>query len=495
MQRQSSTVQEKKLEDNYEVIVVGGGIAGLATAAYSTLAGKKVLIVEKRPEHFFKRRPQFIAMKESSKETFRQLYWKKKHKISKKAEDLYQRLNSDVMEHYNIKDIQDLLMELSNPGLLTVKYESEVTKINMKQGSVEISSPSSKPKKTSCDFLVISDGAKSKTVGLVQPPIEYKPLAPEKQRKEKKHISAYFIVEPKDEKKMTNADARMALVSDHELCGFFVAERYSIKKSAGNKMKFGIYMQVSDEQYEEFRLNPAKRIAYLKHCATHIFDEEHYAISMTKSKKEPQLAKMKDELKSFAFTLDLIKATEAGRKTDKCTLLLVGDAQETHDVYQANGGNAAITDARNAFDVIRGVMSLAEYQKKCDVRSEYESEETRKSQPTLAFYKTSVFLRKFEVTTPFVYVEQAANNSVFEEKASPTASESEAGPEPEEAEPFVFHARSKSSTLSTLSGQHFTTFQPAESQSPTAQEPSPANDDVAPTPTKKGNNNGCCSVS
>jgi thioredoxin reductase len=47
--------------EGWDVVVIGGGIGGLAAAAYSARAGKRTLLLEAR-DNFFRLRPRhFIA--------------------------------------------------------------------------------------------------------------------------------------------------------------------------------------------------------------------------------------------------------------------------------------------------------------------------------------------------------------------------------------------------------------------------------------------------
>lgn len=383
--------EEKGLEqDIYDLVVVGGGLAGLAAAADASLAGKRVLVIESRKKIDSDLRPQLIYLEKGESENeeseneeseyascryLYSLYARSFGSDDKLDEKFLNKLNDPRKEHFGIKDIQRYLKRRIDTRFCTFLYESTVSSIQVEEGYLIASHAKNSLKKEKIKFkdLILADGAKHSSANLLKQYVHYQPV---QDRPEKNHVMAYFTVKSKNENFELPFDF-FATVRDGVHCGLIYYERSSLEKGEQNALKLCIVMHVPDELFKKFEIDKAIGIQYLKHCAGAVFNEKDFDIFMTHSQKYPE----KDNLKYATFSLDFEEANRAAFEKNGHKVILAGCAFRRADFYVGHGGNDAIFYAEKAVQLIRGKITLQAYNLACKKKSNEVSKKTKQHQP------------------------------------------------------------------------------------------------------------------
>lgn len=230
--------------------------------------------------------------------------------------------------------------------------------------------------------LVLADGAKHQTANLLKPHISYLPA---QGRPELKHVLGYFSIESKDGSP-NPITARIAAVFHKNNSGLIYHEAIISDNKNSRTLKICIVMNLSDQQFEQFKSDKESGIEFLRHCVAGVFKDEHWKISMTKSVKS---GSEKDKLKYTAFMLDFMEANVSAFKHNGYTVALVGDTKRSPDFYLGHGGNDAITDGQRAARLINKEVDVNKYNEDSKNRSEYISVKTFCSQPIFEALKVS----------------------------------------------------------------------------------------------------------
>lgn len=126
----SSPEEQPSKVKKYDVVIVGAGLGGLTTAVEATKAGKSVLIIECRQEQYVAIRPQLIFLFNQTVSYLKSL--RPDELIEPSDINLLKRLAG--LEHCSIKDIQRYLLRRIDWNYCTIRYESEVSSVNLDEG-------------------------------------------------------------------------------------------------------------------------------------------------------------------------------------------------------------------------------------------------------------------------------------------------------------------------------------------------------------------------
>ncbi len=352
---------------SYDDVIVGAGIAGLTAAIELSKKGKNVLVIEKRSKKHFALRPQLVLAREDIIEHASSFDQK-----NMSDEDIY--FVEYMTPHIGIKDYQRFLLERINHQSCTIAFESKVTEINVKEGTLlltHLDNPTQQ-EKISFKKIAITDGGKHETANLLEPYITYRPV---QDRPEKYHVMAYLTVTPKNSEFMRVPDwedttIRAIKHRDH----YGVIYHNSALDEDVKKMKFSVVMHITEELAKKFETDRLAGVAYLKECLETAFNKDEYSISMPKSKKwGPE----KDKLKYSVFCLNFTEATSAAFEMSERLFALGGDAFRTADFYQAQGANDAVFYGLQIALLFNGYITLDAFNNVCRARSEQMSVITR----------------------------------------------------------------------------------------------------------------------
>ncbi len=386
----SASLEPQSEFKKYDVVIVGAGLGGLTAAYEAAKACKTVLVIESRPEQYAAIRPQLIFLDPQNMQYLRSLPCPDDNITADKI--LLPPLNNPG--HVSIKDIQHYLLRRIDRKYCTFRYESMVSEINLNEGYLLTANVNDSTRKEKVCFtnLVLADGAKHQTANLLKPHIEYHPVA---YRPEKKHVMGYFTIESKNGEPIKNPINFLAGVIHKNNCGLIYHQSKLTENDDQTKLKVCIVMNVSDEQFEQFKKSKDVGIKFLKHCIAGVFEETEWEISMTKSTKS---GNEKDKLKYAAFELDFIEANKSAFEVNGHTVILVGDTRRTPDFYQGHGGNDAIFDGQQVMRIITQELSVQKYNDSSRARSMSIANQTLASQPILKVLKEET-LQKFTVTS------------------------------------------------------------------------------------------------
>lgn len=226
-------------KSRYDMIIVGGGPIGLATAYEAAKKGNQILLVEKRNEEESILRPQVVVLQPDRK---RQLFG---------MVGEYERLDLDDLKFLDtlassaevqIRPLQKFILKRIrnfnttwNNESIKLSYETQLSSVNLHGGSLEIIE-NNETKPVSFKRLIGADGANSQTLDLVNQNLPEEEKIQRTTPKSMKHLENSFHLGTYV--KLSRKDQKDLNIPEREFVSAFMSNKNPGKLFKSNELYF-----------------------------------------------------------------------------------------------------------------------------------------------------------------------------------------------------------------------------------------------------------------